>query len=51
MNGPPSDPKELLKRAFLEIRSLKTRLAAAEQRNAPPMRSAIIAMSGTRGTR
>ena len=37
MNGPPSDPKELLKRAFLEIRSLKTRLAAAERDAKPPV--------------
>ncbi|MFZ1429742.1 MAG: beta-ketoacyl synthase N-terminal-like domain-containing protein, partial [Geminicoccaceae bacterium] len=37
MSGTPSDPKELLKRAFLEIRSLKARLAAAERDTKPPI--------------
>ena len=37
MSGAPSDPKELLKRAFLEIRSLKARLAAAERDIRPPI--------------
>ena len=37
MSGAPSDPKELLKRAFLEIRSLKARLAAAERDTRPPI--------------
>ena len=35
MSGTPSDPKELLKRAFLEIRSLKAKLAAAERDTKP----------------